>query len=120
LEISYFKSSLDSFLLDKLWSKYWKNTLASSPLISSYVHSTKQIADLAEKLKRSASATSYGKSDTEKLKKLSHDAGKVTHELCCAWMHETMKNVLFTPMTKDNADATLIETIVTLESMTES
>ena len=32
LNISYFKSSLDSRLLDLLWNKYWVNTLSSSPL----------------------------------------------------------------------------------------
>ena len=29
LEVSYFKSSLDSHLLDLLWNKYWVNTLSS-------------------------------------------------------------------------------------------
>lgn len=33
LSISYFKSSLDSRLLDLLWNKYWVNTLSSSPLL---------------------------------------------------------------------------------------
>lgn len=34
LEISYFKSSLDSALLGKLWNKYWVNTLSSSPMFA--------------------------------------------------------------------------------------
>jgi COP9 signalosome complex subunit 5 len=34
LEISYFKSSLDSQLLDLLWNKYWVNTLSSSSLLT--------------------------------------------------------------------------------------
>lgn len=34
LEVSIFKSSLDSQVLDLLWNKYWVNTLAQSPLIS--------------------------------------------------------------------------------------
>ncbi len=34
LEVSYFKSSLDSQLLDLLWNKYWVNTLSSSPLLA--------------------------------------------------------------------------------------
>ncbi|KAH1056497.1 hypothetical protein J1N35_034562 [Gossypium stocksii] len=33
LNITYFKSSLDCHLLDLLWSKYWVNTLSSSPLL---------------------------------------------------------------------------------------
>lgn len=34
LEVSVFKSSLDSKLLDLLWNKYWVNTLSSSPLLA--------------------------------------------------------------------------------------
>ncbi|KAI5000750.1 hypothetical protein ZWY2020_010709 [Hordeum vulgare] len=34
LDITYFRSSLDSHLLDLLWNKYWVNTLSSSPLLS--------------------------------------------------------------------------------------
>jgi COP9 signalosome complex subunit 5 len=33
LEISHFKSSLDTKLLDLLWNKYWVATLSQSPLI---------------------------------------------------------------------------------------
>lgn len=34
LEISYFKSSTDSALLNLLWNKYWVNTLSSNPLLA--------------------------------------------------------------------------------------
>lgn len=34
LDISIFKSSLDTQLLNSLWNKYWVNTLSQSPLIS--------------------------------------------------------------------------------------
>jgi COP9 signalosome complex subunit 5 len=34
LEITHFKSSLDTKLLDLLWNKYWAMTLSQSPLIS--------------------------------------------------------------------------------------
>ena len=34
LDVSYFKSSLDSRLLDLLWNKYWVSTLSSSPLLA--------------------------------------------------------------------------------------
>lgn len=33
LEVSHFKSSLDTKLLDLLWNKYWVSTLSQSPLI---------------------------------------------------------------------------------------
>ena len=34
LEISYFKSSLDTSLMDLLWNKYWVDTLSNTPMIS--------------------------------------------------------------------------------------
>jgi hypothetical protein len=34
LDVSIFKSSLDTQLLSSLWNKYWVNTLGQSPLIS--------------------------------------------------------------------------------------
>ena len=34
LDVSFFKSSLDTQLLELLWNKYWVMTLSQSPLIS--------------------------------------------------------------------------------------
>lgn len=45
-QISYFKSSLDTQLLDMLWHKYWVNTLASSPLITTRDLATGQVTDI--------------------------------------------------------------------------
>lgn len=59
LEISYFKSSLDSKLLDLLWNKYWTSTLSQSPLLANFDYSTHQIQDLA--LKTDAAAASLSK-----------------------------------------------------------
>ncbi|CAJ0829912.1 20770_t:CDS:10 [Entrophospora sp. SA101] len=50
LEISHFKSTLDTYLLELLWNKYWVNTLSQSPLITNREYSAGQIYDLAEKL----------------------------------------------------------------------
>ncbi|KAI9667196.1 MAG: COP9 signalosome catalytic subunit rri1 [Bathelium mastoideum] len=49
LQISHFKSTLDSKLLEVLWNKYWVGTLSSSPLFTNRDYGTKQIADLARK-----------------------------------------------------------------------
>ncbi|KAE8819678.1 COP9 signalosome complex subunit 5b [Hordeum vulgare] len=46
LDITYFKSSLDSHLLDLLWNKYWFNTLSSSPLLGNRDYVAGQIFDL--------------------------------------------------------------------------
>ena len=51
LEVSHFKSTLDTSLLSLLWNKYWVATLSQSPLLTNRDYTTKQIADLAEKTK---------------------------------------------------------------------
>ncbi|KAB8659304.1 hypothetical protein FH972_026193 [Carpinus fangiana] len=50
LEVSHFKSSLDSKLLEALWNKYWVGTLSSSPLFTNRDFATKQMAELARKI----------------------------------------------------------------------
>jgi COP9 signalosome complex subunit 5 len=50
LDITYFKSTLDSHLLDLLWNKYWVNTLSSSPLLGNRDYVAGQVADLGEPL----------------------------------------------------------------------
>jgi len=50
LEVSHFKSTLDSKLLEALWNKYWVGTLTASPLFTNRDYGTKQIADLATKI----------------------------------------------------------------------
>ncbi|KAI9709447.1 MAG: COP9 signalosome catalytic subunit rri1 [Bogoriella megaspora] len=49
LDISVYKSSLDTKLLESLWNKYWVGTISSSPLFTNRDYGTKQIADLARK-----------------------------------------------------------------------
>ena len=46
VEISYFKSDLDSGMLDLLWNKYWVNTLSSSPLLATRDLTASQISDI--------------------------------------------------------------------------
>ena len=50
LDVSHFKSTMDSKLLAALWNKYWVSTLASSPLLTNRDYGTKQIKDLAFKI----------------------------------------------------------------------
>lgn len=52
LEVSHFKSTLDTKLLEALWNKYWVSTLSSSPLFTNRDYGTKQIAELALKIKK--------------------------------------------------------------------
>ena len=68
LEVSHFKSTLDSQLLSALWNKYWVSTLSSSPLLTNRDYGTKQIKDLASKI---ADANA-----TPSLRQSSHIPGK--------------------------------------------
>jgi COP9 signalosome complex subunit 5 len=52
LEVSHYKSTLDTKLLEALWNKYWVGTLSSSPLFTNRDYGTKQIQDLARKLQQ--------------------------------------------------------------------
>jgi COP9 signalosome complex subunit 5 len=51
MEVSHFKSSLDTKLLEALWNKYWVSTLSSSPLFTNHEYGTKQMADMAQKMR---------------------------------------------------------------------
>nr|OQO19073.1 COP9 signalosome complex subunit 5 [Rachicladosporium sp. CCFEE 5018] len=52
LEVSHYKSTLDNKLLEALWNKYWVQTLSASPLFSNREYGTRQIQDLAGKIKQ--------------------------------------------------------------------
>jgi COP9 signalosome complex subunit 5 len=52
LEISHFKSSLDTHLLELLWNKYWVSTLSQSPLFTNRDYSSKQMLDLSQKIRQ--------------------------------------------------------------------
>ncbi len=51
IEVSHYKSTLDSKLLEALWNKYWVQTLSSSPLFTNRDYVTSQIQDVAGKTK---------------------------------------------------------------------
>jgi len=106
LEISYFKSSLDSTLLDKLWNKYWLNTLSSSPIFTNRDYIAGAINDLSEKLEQAESQLAHSgrmggyflpekKKEESQLTKISRDSIKTTLEQANGMMSEVMKDVLF-------------------------
>ncbi|KKY28540.1 putative cop9 signalosome complex subunit 5 [Phaeomoniella chlamydospora] len=114
LEVSHFKSTLDSQLLSLLWNKYWTATLSQSPLITNRDYTTKQIADLAEKTKtanrslksgrRAEIAPSRGPESKGSIIKVAKDpqldqvvrnAGKIEREEMNGLMAEEVKQKLF-------------------------
>ncbi|KAI8258985.1 COP9 signalosome complex subunit 5 [Colletotrichum sp. SAR11_239] len=58
LEVSHFKSTLDSHLLELLWHKYWVQTLSQSPLFTNRDYGNKQMLDLASKIKEATTQVS--------------------------------------------------------------
>lgn len=51
LEVSHYKSTLDSSLLELLWNKYWVQTLSQSPLLTNRDYGNKQMLDLGSKIR---------------------------------------------------------------------
>ncbi|EER25264.1 COP9 signalosome complex subunit 5, putative [Coccidioides posadasii C735 delta SOWgp] len=56
LEVSHFKSTLDTKILSLLWNKYWVATISQSPLFTNRDYITKQMADISEKIKKATRA----------------------------------------------------------------
>lgn len=50
LEVSHFKSTLDTHMLELLWHKYWVQTLSQSPLLTNRDYGSKQMLDLSSKI----------------------------------------------------------------------
>jgi len=69
LEVTHFKSTLDSHLLGLLWNKYWTSTLSQSPLFTNREYANKQIADHAVKIgeatRKQKTAASMGRRGQE-------------------------------------------------------
>jgi len=106
IEISYFKSSLDSTLLDKLWNKYWVNTLSSSPVFTNRDYIAGAINDLSEKLEQAETQLAHSgrvggyflpekKKEESQLTKIARDSIKTTLEQAHGMMAEVMKDILF-------------------------
>jgi COP9 signalosome complex subunit 5 len=56
LEVSHFKSTLDSHLLELLWNKYWVQTLSQNPLLTNREFGNKQMLDLSSKIREATQA----------------------------------------------------------------
>ena len=103
LEVSHFKSSLDTHLLELLWNKYWVSTLSQSPLFTNREYGSKQMADLAQKLKRAEKAMAgvggrqgrRADPKDDQLDKLVRDGTKIAGEEMNGLVAADVKNKLF-------------------------
>ncbi|RZC71115.1 hypothetical protein C5167_034327 [Papaver somniferum] len=121
LDVTYFKSSLDSHLLDLLWNKYWVNTLSSSPLLGNRDYVAGQISDLAEKLEQAETQLhsrmgsflmpQHRKKEPEdsQLSKITRDSSKITVEQVHGLMSQVIKDILFNSVHPNKGFATVTE-----------
>lgn len=102
LEISHFKSSLDTHLLELLWNKYWVSTLSQSPLSTNREYGSRQMLDLSQKIKNAAreigamgrsGQRSSGKD--QQLDKIIQDSNKIAGEERIGLMANEIKAQLF-------------------------
>ena len=87
LEISHYKSTLDTHLLELLWNKYWVSTLSQSPLFTNREYSSKQMMDLSQKIRNLngtvAKMSSIGARTAHKdlqIEKMVKDSNKIAGE----------------------------------------
>lgn len=102
LEVSHFKSSLDSKMLSLLWNKYWVATISQSPLFTNREYATKQMVDLSEKIKRanravenSASRDSALTVKDQQLEKVAKEGNRIVTEELTGLMAAEIKKNLF-------------------------
>ncbi|VDL83123.1 unnamed protein product [Nippostrongylus brasiliensis] len=98
LDVTFFKSELDSHILSALWNTYWLNTLSSSPLLTNAGYINNQINDLSLKLKQVEKkwARCERTNDVfEQLDKAVKDAHTVCCELSCDVLMQRIKRAMF-------------------------
>jgi COP9 signalosome complex subunit 5 len=105
LEVSHFKSSLDTHLLELLWNKYWVQTLSQSPLFTNREYSSKQMLDLSSKIRQASSAiqrtgrapmgNGVHKTTDQQLDKVLKDSNKIAGEEMTGLMAGEVKAKLF-------------------------
>mmetsp|Transcript_31627 Transcript_31627/g.78395 ORF Transcript_31627/g.78395 Transcript_31627/m.78395 type:complete len:352 (-) Transcript_31627:83-1138(-) len=110
LDVSFFKSSLDSQMLDVLWNKYWVNTLSSSPLHTNRNFIAGQISDLADKMEQAETQVAHvgrigglaigggaaaKQSEESVLVRIACDSAKVTVEQTKGITSHVIKDAIF-------------------------
>ncbi|KAI9281436.1 Mov34/MPN/PAD-1 family protein [Umbelopsis sp. AD052] len=113
LEVSHFKSSLDTQLLELLWNKYWVNTLSQSPLLTNRDYSTHQMSDLAQKLEQAESGLQsrmayFGdrrKGEESQLSKATKDSSKISVEAAHGLISQVLKHLVFNQVRHDRVES---------------
>ena len=103
LEISHFKSTLDTHLLELLWNKYWVSTLSQSPLFTNREYGSKQMLDLGEKIRQAEKNVKAGSRGGQhrvygqdaQLDKVIRDSNKIAGEEVTGLLASQFKAKLF-------------------------
>lgn len=105
LEISHFKSTLDTHLLESLWNKYWVSTLSQSPLFTNRDYSSKQMLDLSGKIRQAEVAVRAGSRPgphravtggrSTAVDKAVRDSNKIAREELTGFLASEVKGKLF-------------------------
>lgn len=105
LEVSHFKSTLDSHLLELLWNKYWAQTLSQNPLFTNRDYSSKQMLDLSHKIGQASNVTtrlnkltpgsSVPRAADQEMEKIIKDSKKIAGEEMIGLMAGEVKAQLF-------------------------
>ena len=103
LDISHFKSTLDTHLLELLWNKYWVSTLSQSPLFTNREYGSKQMLDLGEKIRQAEKSVKAGSRGGQhringqdpQLDKVIRDSNKIAGEEVSGLLASEFKAKLF-------------------------
>lgn len=126
LEVSHFKSTLDTELLSLLWNKYWVQTISQSPLFTSRNYGSKQIMDLSQKVRRATrgienSSTrgngTVSSAKDQQLDKMVKDGNRIVAEEMNGLMAAEIKKKLFQHVGEGSSDDTSrVEEVQPIES----
>ena len=103
LEVSHFKSSLDTQLLSLLWNKYWVVTLSQNSLFTTRDYGSKQMIDLSQKIKRAARgiestssrSPAFSTIKDRQLEKVVRDGNRIVAEETSGLIATDVKKTLF-------------------------
>ena len=114
LEHTFFKSGLDTTLLERLWNEYWVHTLASSPLLSNQDIICKSVINIADKLSQIQASKSTQRGllnsgsenkliEEEKFAPLAAEGSKVALGVSQGIIVEALKKFMFACQPHDHA-----------------
>jgi len=101
LEVTCFKSTMDSKLLHQLWRRYWASTLSSSPLLENRDYLASKLDDIAAKAGQAHediqehTRAHHRVDPNRKLLTLSKDVEKIGHEHLQGIMTQAIRRALF-------------------------